>query len=61
MGRQRIVDILCRRDGIAPHEAHDLIDEAIRQMEEASFDPDECEEIMADILGLETDYILDLL
>lgn len=61
MGRQRVVDILCRRDGIAPHEADDRIDDAVRQMEEAKFSPDECEEILADVLGLELDYIFDLL
>lgn len=58
---QNIVSILCRRDGITVEEAEALINEALEQMEEVNWAPDECESIMADVLGLEPDYIFDLL
>ena len=61
MARKAIVDILCNRDGCSIDEAEERIDAALELMEEANFDPDECEEIMADELGLEPDYIIDLL
>lgn len=61
MARKTIVDILCNRDGCSVDEADRRIDEALELMEEANFDPEECEEIMADELGLEPDYIIDLL
>ena len=61
MARKVIVDILCRRDGCSEDEADRRIDAALERMEEANFDPEECEEIMADELGLEPDYIIDLL
>lgn len=61
MGHERIAEILCRRDGITVEEAQRLIDEAIEQMEACGYDSDECEDIMADVLGLEPDYIFYLL
>ena len=61
MARKIITDILCKRDGCKIEEAEERIDEAMRLMEEANFDPEECEEIMAEELGLEPDYIIDLL
>jgi hypothetical protein len=61
MARKTIVDILCRRDGCNVDKAEQRIDEALERMEEANFDPEECEEIMAEELGLEPDYIIDLL
>lgn len=61
MARKTIVDILCRRDGCNIDEAEERIDEALQLMEDANFDPEECENIMAEELGLEPDYIIDLL
>ena len=61
MGRQNVVDILCRRDEIDEREANELIDEALDSMMECNYDPEECESILADVLGLEPDYIFDLL
>ena len=61
MARKTIIDILCNRDGCNIDEADERIDETLRRMEQANFDPDECEEIMAEELGLEPDYIIDLL
>jgi hypothetical protein len=61
MARKTLVDILCNRDGCNIDEAEERIDETLRLMEEANYDPEECEEIMAEELGLEPDYIIDLL
>jgi len=61
MARKTIVDILCRRDDCSVDEAEERIDTTLERMEEANFEPDECEEIMAEELGLEPDYIIDLL
>jgi hypothetical protein len=61
MARKVIKDILCDRDGCSIDDAEERIDETLRRMEEVNFDPDECEEIMAEELGLEPDYIIDLL
>lgn len=57
----RVIEILCRRDGIDEGEAQALIGEAIKQMEEVQYEPFACEDIMANVLGLEPDYIFDLL
>lgn len=61
MGKLRIVEILCRRDGCNRGEAVERIEETIRRMEEVNYDPLECEDIMAEELGLEPDYVMDLL
>ena len=57
----RIVEILCRRDGVTAEEAEELVQEAREEMEACGYDPSECEDIIADVLGLELDYIFDLL
>ena len=62
MARAReVISILCRRDGITIKEAKALVSEAILRMAECQYDPEECEDIMAEVLGLEPDYIFDLL
>lgn len=61
MARKTIIKILCNRDGCNEDEADRRIDEALERMEEVNFDPEECEDIMAEELGLEPDYIIDLL
>lgn len=61
MGHGRIASILCRRDGISREEAAERIKETVELMEAANYDPIECEDIMAEELGLEVDYIFDLL
>jgi hypothetical protein len=60
-GRQRVAAILCRRDNITFAEAEDLINQALEEMEACSYNTIECEEIMMNNLGLEMDYIFDLL
>lgn len=57
----RIVEILCRRDGITTEEAEELIKETINEMEACGYAPCESEDIMLNNLGLELDYIFDLL
>jgi hypothetical protein len=57
----RVVDILCRRDGMTQKEAEELISIAITQMAEVAYNPEECEDIMMNVLGLEMDYIHDIL
>lgn len=54
----KVVQILMERDGLTINEAKNLVDEA---RGEILFYPDEAEEIMMDMLGLEMDYIDDVL
>lgn len=61
MARKALIKILCNRDDCNEDEADRRIDHVLKRMEEVNFDPDECEEIMAEELGLEPDYIIDLL
>ena len=60
-GRQRVAAILCRRDGMTFAEAEELIEQTIEEMDDCNYDPIECEDIMMNNLGLEMDYIFDLL
>lgn len=50
----KVIQILMARDGLTEKEAKNLVDEA---RGEILFYPDEAEEIMMDMLGLEMDYI----
>lgn len=61
MARDRIAAILCRRDGITFKEAEELIKQTIEEMEACNYAPCECEDIMMTNLGLEPDYIFDLI
>ena len=56
-----IIKILMERDGDTEEEAIDRIEEVKKMMEECDYDPDEVENIVMENLGLEMDYILDLL
>ena len=60
-GRACVAAILCKRDNCTFAEAEKLIAETIEEIENCGFDPEECEEIMHNNLGLEMDYIIDLL
>ena len=60
-GQQRIAAILCRRDNCTFKEAESIIEYTIERMMDVEFDPLECEEIMYEELGLEPDYMFDLL
>jgi hypothetical protein len=57
----RVVEILCRRDGISVKEAVARVREVQEQINSSNFDYDEVEDIMASELGLEMDYIFDIL
>ena len=61
MGRARVVELICRRDNCTRKEAEQLIRQTLDEMEACGFDPMECEDIMWNILGLEMDYIFDIL
>lgn len=52
----RVVSILMERDGMTEQEATDLIDECREAMLESGSDAP-----MQEILGLEPDYIMDIL
>lgn len=55
----RVVKILMERDGMTQKEAEELVNEAREEI--LASDPWEVEDIMLDILGLEPDYIMDIL
>jgi hypothetical protein len=55
----RVVKILMERDGITREEAEELVNEAREEI--LASDPWEVEDIMLDVLGLEPDYIMDIL
>lgn len=57
----RIVEILMKRDRVTQQEAMDQVQEVRNMMEDCAFDPEECEQIMMDELGLEPDYIMNIL
>lgn len=61
MSKERVAAILCKRDNCTFAEAEELINDTVEEMESCGFDPEACEEIMQNNLGLEMDYILDLL
>lgn len=57
--KNRVVEILMKRDGMSEEEATDLVDETREEL--LNCDPWEAEDIMADMLGLELDYIFDVI
>lgn len=50
-----------RRDNLTQQEAEDRVLEVKQMMEDCNYNPEECVDIMSDELGLEMDYIEDLL
>ena len=54
-----VVRILMERDGFARDEAEERLEEVREMLSDA--DPWEAEDILADELGLEMDYIFDIL
>lgn len=61
MGVRRVAKILCARDGISMEEAIERIEQTREEMAECEYAPFECEDIMMSNLGLEMDYIFDIL
>lgn len=56
-----VVEILMKRDGMSRTEAVALVTKVHGMIEDADGDYDEAEQIMIDELGLEMDYIFDIL
>lgn len=57
----RVIKILMYRDGLTKAEAYDLLMETREMLYNCNGSTDEAEEIMAEQLGLELDYIFDVL
>lgn len=59
----RIINILMERDGLTKEEAKDLYKETQDMLNEAIENGDfmECDQIIADQLGLEPDYLMDII
>ena len=57
--QNEVIRILMERDGLSREEAQERLDEVREMMCDA--DPYEAEDILADELGLEMDYIFDIL
>lgn len=57
----RIVEILCRRDGINVKEAAARVKDVQEQLAAVNYDYDEVEDILMSELGLEMDFIYDLI
>ena len=58
---KEIIRVLMKRDGLTEEEAEERVDEVREMFEDCEYDSTECELIMAEELGLEPDYIFDLL
>lgn len=57
----RVVSILMKRDGMTKVEAVNYLNDVRRELESCSYNPEECEDIIYDELGLELDYLDDIL
>jgi hypothetical protein len=57
----RVVKILMERDGLTEEEACKRIEEVRALFDEANYNSITCENILANELGLELDYLLDIL
>ena len=57
----RVVEILMKRDDLSQAEAEELLREVRYMLEECNYDSEESEDIISDELGLELDYIMDIL
>ena len=55
------VGVLMRRDGNTQEEAEKRIEEVRQMFADCDYDPDECEAIMTGYLGLELDYLFDII
>ena len=59
----RVIEILMKRDGLSKEDAYDLVNEVRAEMQDAIAcgDYDLADEIIESDLGLEPDYIFDIL
>ena len=58
---KEIIRVLMERDGLTKEEAEERVEEVREMFEDCEYDSTECELILAEELGLEPDYIFDLL
>ena len=58
---KRIIKILMERDGIDEDEARELVEDVQKMFAECDYSTAECENILQEELGLELDYIIDLI
>lgn len=58
---ERVIEILMKRDGLSRRDAKELILEVRERIYECNGNFVEAEEIMLEDLGLEMDYIFDIL
>lgn len=56
----RVIEILMRRDDLAQQEAEDRVVEVQQMMEDCGYNPEECDDILMEYLGLEPDYLMDI-
>ena len=59
--KNKVVDILMKRDGLSHTEAQKQFNEVREMIQECNFDPVETEDILIEELGLEMDYIFEFL
>ena len=59
--KNKVVDILMKRDGLSLTEAQKQFNEVRDMIQECNFDPVETEDILIEELGLEMDYIFEFL
>lgn len=57
----KIIEILMKRDNLTKEEAINLINETREMLYDCNLDIDKAEDIMYSQLGLEMDYIMDIL
>lgn len=60
-GKDRVVNILMKRDSMSREEASSLVDDVMEMVYDAVANGDDAEEIWMSELGLEPDYLMDLL
>lgn len=59
--KNKVVEILMKRDGLTEREAKQLLNETRKMIYNCNGNYDEMEDIVIDQLGLELDYIFDIL
>lgn len=57
----KVVEILMQRDSMTQEEAGDLLIQTRQELDDCNYDIEESEDIISSNLGLEMDYILDIL
>lgn len=57
----RVVEILMNRDGLTKRDAKKRLDSVRNMLDECSYDPDISEDIIYNELGIELDYLADIL